>query len=100
MLDFHGWTHHGACRAVSLALAAPMGLLLLIHPGAMVGPDGHYSHGLLMLVMAGICAGFVHGVGFSVTSRWGRWLTFPLPSWCLLVGGYLMLQVQWLAAGL
>lgn len=95
MPDLNGWTQHGACRVVSLALAAPMGLLLLIHPGSMVGPDGRYSHGVLMLVMLGICTGFVHGVGFSVTSHWARWLTNPLLSWFLLVGGYLMLlQVQ------
>ncbi|MNC55869.1 Cyd operon protein YbgE [compost metagenome] len=95
MPDLNGWTQHGACRVVSLALAAPMGLLLLIHPGSMVGPDGRYSHGVLMLVMLAICTGFAHGVAFSVTSHCARWLTYPLLSWFLLVGGYLMLlQVQ------
>ncbi len=92
MPEHRRWTQHGACRAVSLLLAAPLGLLLLIHPGSMVGADGHYSHPLLMLVMAGICAGFIHGVGFTPASAWARGLTHPLLSGCLLGYGYWLLM--------
>lgn len=77
---------------MSLVLAAPLGLLLLIHPGSIVGADGHYSHPLLMLVMAGICTGFIHGLGFTPGSAWARRLTSPLLSWCLLGSGYLLLM--------
>jgi len=92
MPECSGWTQHGACRALSLALAAPMGLLLLIHPGAMVAADGRYSHGLLMLVMWGVCAGFVHGLGFRPESRCLGWLSSPLLSWPLLGTGYFILH--------
>jgi len=44
-----------------------------------------------MLVMWGISAGFVHGVGF-VPQWWGwRWLLGPLPAWLLCALGYAVL---------
>ncbi|GEM_PF-91800 len=57
-------------RVLSLVLAAPLALVLLIHPAAMLDGQGGYSHPQLMLVMWGISAGFVHGVGF-VPQWWG-----------------------------
>ncbi|MGP5109670.1 cyd operon YbgE family protein [Pseudomonas helleri] len=99
MPEHRSWTQHGACRAVSLVLEAPMGLLLLIHPGAMVSSDGRYSHGLLMLVMCGVCAGFIHGVGFLPAARSLRWATYLPLTWSLLVMGYVMLiNIQFNAA--
>ena len=59
------WLQHALARAVSLLLASPLTLLLLIHPAAMLDSQGRYSHGLLMLVRLGISGGFVHGVGFD-----------------------------------
>ncbi len=74
-----------------LVLAAPPALVLLIHPAAMLDGQGGYSHPQLMLVMWGISAGFVHGVGF-VPQWWGwRWLLGPLPAWLLCALGYAVL---------
>jgi cyd operon protein YbgE len=76
---------------LSLLLAAPLALVLLIHPAAMLDGQGGYSHPQLMLVMWGISAGFVHGVGF-VPQWWGwRWLFHPLIGWPLMGLGYLIL---------
>jgi len=76
---------------LSLVLAAPLALVLLIHPAAMLDGQGGYSHPQLMLVMWGISAGFVHGVGF-VPQWWGwRWLLGPLPAWLLCALGYAVL---------
>lgn len=81
----------GASRALSFLLAAPLALLLLIHPSAMLDGQGGYSHLQLMLVMWGISAGFIHGVGF-VPQWWGwRWLFGPLPAWLLTSIGYRIL---------
>lgn len=83
--------YHPLARGVSLLLAIPMCLLLLIHPAAMLDDDGAYSHRLLMLVMWGVSAGFVHGVGFK--PRFWLWkIVFgPLIGWPFMLLGYLIL---------
>ncbi|OHC32504.1 MAG: Cyd operon protein YbgE [Pseudomonadales bacterium RIFCSPLOWO2_12_59_9] len=88
-------------RALSLLLASPLALLLLIHPAAMLDAQGRYSHSLLMLVMLGVAGGFVHGVGFDPYQRLWRWLFGPLLAWPLLLLGYvLLLRAQQLCLGL
>lgn len=87
-------------RALSLLLASPLALLLLIHPAAMLDAQGRYSHGLLMLVMLGVAGGFVHGVGFDPYQRLWRWLFGPLLAWPLLIMGYgLLLRAQQICLG-
>lgn len=81
----------GGWRALSLLLATPLALLLLIHPAAMLDAEGRYSHSLLMLVMGGVAGGFVHGVGFTPYSRVWRLAFGPLLAWPLLILGYLIL---------
>jgi len=76
---------------LSLLLATPLALLLLIHPAAMLDGAGGYDHSRLMLVMWGISAGFVHGVGF-VPQHWlWRLLFHPAAAWLLMGLGYLIL---------
>ncbi len=88
-------------RVLSLLLASPLALLLLIHPAAMLDPQGHYSHNLLMLVMVGVAGGFVHGVGFDPYQRFWRYLFSPLLAWPLLLMGYgLLLRAQQVCLGL
>ena len=95
------WWHSAWSRALSLLLASPLALLLLIHPAAILDAQGHYSHNLLMLVMLGVAGGFVHGVGFDPHQRLWRWLFGPLLAWSLLLLGYaLLLRAQQLCLGL
>jgi len=76
---------------LSLLLATPLALLLLIHPAAMLDGAGGYDHSRLMLVMWGISAGFIHGVGF-VSQHWlWRLLFHPAAAWLLMGLGYLIL---------
>ena len=82
------WLRRGPSRVLSLLLAVPLALLLLIHPAAMLDAEGGYSHGLLMLVMWGICSGFVHGVGFDPYGRLWRAVFHPLGGWLLMGLGY------------
>lgn len=89
--DQRAWWQHPASRALSLLLAAPLALLLLIHPAAYLDDQGRYSHSLLMLVMLGISGGFVHGVGFDPINRLWRLLLGPACAWPLLILGYLVL---------
>jgi len=78
-------------RMLSLLLAMFMAGVILTYPKALE----HVSHGLLSLTMLGVCAGFVHGVGFVPEGKlWrallGPWLAWPLMGlglWLLLGGG-------------
>lgn len=81
-------------RAVSLLMAVPLSLVLLIHPASMLDAHGHYSHSMLMLVMWGVAGGFVHGVGFEPRAMAWRVVFHPLPAWVLMALGYGM----WLTA--
>lgn len=81
-------------RAVSLLMAVPLSLVLLIHPASMLDANGHYSHRVLMLVMWGVAGGFVHGVGFEPRAMAWRLVFHPLPAWVLMALGYGM----WLTA--
>lgn len=77
-------------RLLSLLLAIALAGMILAYPKALA----HVSHGLLSLTMLGICAGFVHGVGFIPRSKpwrvlfgpWMAWLLMSLGLWLLLRG--------------
>lgn len=89
--DPRAWWQHPASRGLSLLLATPLALLLLIHPAAMLDEQGRYSHSLLMLVMWGVSAGFVHGVGFDPHTRIWRLCFGPGIALSLTVLGYALL---------
>lgn len=91
--DPRHWLHSGWSRSLSLLLASPLALLLLIHPAAMLDANGHYSHNLLMLVMLGVAGGFVHGVGFIPHAWYWRAVFGPLLAWPLLLLGYAVLYL-------
>lgn len=80
-----------AGRLGSLLLAAPMALVLLITPAAMLDEQGQYSHNLLMLVMWGVAGGFIHGVGFVPRALAWRVMFHPLLAWALMALGYALL---------
>ena len=77
-------------RMLSLLLAIAVTGMVLTYPRALA----HVSHGLLSLMMLGISAGFVHGVGFIPEHKiwrivFGPWLAWPLMGlglWLLLRG--------------
>ena len=76
-------------RYVSLALALGVSGLIFAYPKAVV----HVSHGLLSLVLLGVCAGFVHGVGFVPRARVWRIAFSPWLAWALMGAGlWLFLQ--------
>lgn len=81
----------GFCRAVSLLLASPLALVLLIHPALFLDTQGHYSHPLLMLIMWGISNGFIHGVGFEPYARVWRVLFHPVVGWAFMALGLFLL---------
>ncbi|MEO1767078.1 cyd operon YbgE family protein [Thiobacter aerophilum] len=69
-------------RGLSLLGAFTLMLLVTLAPRALTTPEGGaVSHGLLMLVMWGLSAGFVHGVGFVPRHPVVRLLLGPIPAW-------------------
>jgi predicted membrane protein len=53
----------------------------------------HAGHGLLTLSMLGVCAGFIHGVGFVPIARVWHIAFSPWLAWALMgLGLWLMLQ--------
>jgi len=83
----HGGIYTTLPRMLSLLLAMFMAGVILTYPKALE----HTSHGLLSLTMLGICAGFVHGVGFVPESKLWRILLGPWLAWPLMALGLWLL---------
>ena len=87
----HGGVYAVLPRMVSLLAAMALAGMVLAYPRALA----EASHGMLSLMMLGICAGFVHGVGFVPEHKllriaFGPWLAWPLMGmglWLLLLRG-------------
>ncbi len=78
-------------RFFSFALALGASGMIFAYPKAVA----HVGHGLLSLVMLGVCAGFVHGVGFVPRARAWRIAFSPWLAWALMGAGlWLFLQPQ------
>jgi cyd operon protein YbgE len=77
----------GVLRALSLLLAIVLSGAILAYPKALA----YTSHGLLSLVMLGLCAGFVHGVGFVPEHKLWRALFGPWVAWLLMGFGLWLL---------
>jgi predicted membrane protein len=76
------WLDSGWARGVSLLVALTMMLLITLLPRGLTVEDGSpLGHGVLALVMWGLSAGFVHGVGFVPRHRILRVLLGPLAAW-------------------
>lgn len=81
-------TDHGWARAASLITAFTLMLLVTLAPRALTVEDGSpISHGILTLIMWGMSAGFVHGVGFVPGNAGLRLLLGPLAAWPLMLLG-------------
>lgn len=79
-------------RSLSLLAAGGLALIIMLYPVALSRNGATPSHSLLMLVMLGISAGFVHGVGFTPRARIWRGLFHPLLAWLLMAAGFALLM--------
>lgn len=73
-------------RMLSLLLALAMAGMVLTYPKALA----HAGHGMLSLIMLGMSAGFVHGVGFVPEYKLWRILFGPWVAWSLLLAGFVL----------
>jgi len=81
-------------RGVSLLAALTLMLLVTLLPRGLTVDDGSpIGHGVLTLIMWGLSAGFVHGVGFVPHNRILRVLLGPLAAWLgMAVGLFFYVQ--------
>lgn len=76
------WLDSGWTRGISLAAAVTLMLLVTLLPSGLTDADGSaVNHGVLSLVMWGLSAGFVYGVGFVPNPRALRIVFSPLVAW-------------------
>lgn len=74
-------------RVLSLLLALGLSGLVIAWP-RLFAPLGDVHHGGLALMMLGVSAGFVHGVGF-IPRAWPLKVLFgPWTGWTLMLGGF------------
>lgn len=86
---------HGWIRGITLAAALVLMFLVTLFPRPLTVEDGSpISHGILALIMWGLSAGFVHGVGFVPHNRTLRVLLGPAVAW-LGMGVALAFYVQY-----
>jgi len=78
----------GWARGVSLVAAASLALAITAYPRGLTHDGLALNHGLLILLMWGMSAGFVHGVGFDPSNRWLHMLLGPLFAWPILLLGW------------
>jgi cyd operon protein YbgE len=72
----------GWARGLSLLAALGLMLLVTLLPRGLTVEDGSpLGHGVLALIMWGMSAGFVHGVGFVPRHRILRVLLGPVVAW-------------------
>jgi cyd operon protein YbgE len=68
-------------RLLSLLIALSVSVGILAWPTLMVSADGRVNHWWLTLLMWGMAAGYVHGVGFIPRNRVLRVLFGPIVAW-------------------
>ncbi len=79
------WLNQNWACSVSLVTAIVLMLLITLFPRALTTENGSpISHGILTLIMWGMSAGFVHGVGFVPRNPLLRMLLGPVPAWPLM----------------
>jgi len=86
-------SHSGAARMLSLLIAITTSLGLLAWPQLVVTADGHVNHLWLLLLMWGIAAGFVHGVGFIPRNHVLRVVLGPMAAWAVPVLVMVAIQI-------
>ena len=91
LLD-HRWT-----RGLLLALAASLSLAVTVYPRGLIHEGVVMSHGQLSLLMWGLSAGFVHGIGFDPNNRWLRVLLGPFIAWPILLLGWTLFVRNYLS---
>jgi cyd operon protein YbgE len=78
-------------RAVSLTVGLAVSALLMLYPYALGTTMTPMLHSALPLLLIGVSAALVHGVGFRPENRALRVLFSPVVAWPLIAAGAALL---------
>jgi predicted membrane protein len=78
-------------RLVSILAALAVSAVLLLYPYALGTEMTPRVHAALPLLLIGVCAAFVHGLGFRPDSRTLRVVFGPAVAWPLIAAGTFLL---------
>lgn len=73
-----------SARALSLAAALAVTLFVTAYPRFFADTLQQVPHGALVLLMLGVSAAYVHGVGFVPDNRWLKALFGPAAAWAMI----------------
>ena len=91
----NGILNSGLARGISLVSALALMILVTVLPRGLAAPDGSpVSHGLLALIMWGMSAGFVYGIGFVPRNVVLRMAFGPIAAW-LGMGAGVVFYIQY-----
>ncbi|HEC73365.1 MAG TPA: cytochrome bd biosynthesis protein [Methylophaga aminisulfidivorans] len=74
-------------RLISLMLALGLSIAILILPNTLLADSGKADHNLLMVLLTGVCIGFIHGMGFSPQNTIWRYILSPIIAWPIMLFG-------------
>ena len=86
--------NHGLARTLSLLLALGLSILILVYPQFLITEDGATHHGLMMVLLASISVGFIHGVGFAPARPLWQIALSPLVAWPPMMAGLVWFLVE------
>jgi predicted membrane protein len=80
-------------RALSLAAAAGLSLMLIIYPYALGHTMDRAAHAALPVLLFGVSGAFVHGIGYEPDNRFLRTLFSAPVTWMLIALGIALLLI-------
>lgn len=75
---------HRLARAISFAIALSITLSVVTYPRLYASDMHDVAHGLMALLMLGMSACYVHGIGFVPRNAVLRWTFSPWVAWPLV----------------
>jgi cyd operon protein YbgE len=79
--SLYGPLYAGWARLLSFLIACALSVLVLTAPQVIAESTQELKHGVLSLCMWGMCAGFVHGVGYVPVMHIWRYAFSPYVGW-------------------
>jgi predicted membrane protein len=80
-------------RGLTLLAGSAIALTLFVYPLALGPQMGPREHTALPILLMGVSAAFVHGLGFEPETRLARWILGPVAAWIFIVSGVALLAL-------
>jgi len=81
-------------RGLSLLAGSAITLALLLDPRLLGSQLGPVQHSALPLILLGVSAAFIHGVGFRPETKLARLFLGPAAAWLFIASGAALLVLE------